>query len=224
MEVTNTEVGNTTVTFSETARNLGAIVESAMGMRAHVSSLCRSGYMNIRIIGCIRHMLPHHVAEQLTHAFVTSRLDSCNSLLFGLADVLINKLQRLQNTAARMVTRTKKSDHITPVLHQLHWLPVQQRINVFKILLLTYRALHGLAPAYFEELLELYSPVRTLRSSADKWQLAVPGTRSPRYGDRAFSACASRVWNSIPLDIRNCGTLSTFKRRLKTYLFSNFLV
>ena len=184
-----------------------------------MGSLCRSGYMNIRTIGRIRHLLPQHVAEQLTHAFVTSRLDNCNSLLFGLPDALIDKLQRLQNTAARMVTRTRKFDHIAPVLRHLHWLPVRQRI-VFKILLMTYRTLHGLAPTYLGELLELHSPPRTLRSSADKWLLAIPRTSTLRYGDRAFSACAPRLWNNIPLHIRNCGTLSMFKRQLKTYLFS----
>ena len=134
----------------------------------------------VQTIGRIRRMLPQHVAEQLTHALLTSWLDSCYSLLFGLPDVLINKLQRLQNTAARKVTGIKKFEHITPVLHQLHCLPVRQRM-VFKILLLTYRALHGLAPAYLEELLELHSPVRTLRSSVDKWHFR-GGSRNLGWG------------------------------------------
>jgi hypothetical protein len=219
LDVTTIEVGSTTVTFSETARNLGAIFDSAMDMKAHVNSVCRSGYMHIRTIGKIRHLLPQKVTEQLTHAFVTSRLDSCNSLLCGLPAVLTNKLQRLQNTAARLVTRTRKYDHITPVLRQLHWLPVQQRI-VFKILLLTFRALHDMAPAYIRDLLLPYRPARSLRSSTDKLLLTIPRTKCLRYGDRAFSVAAPRLWNTVPHNIRNCATLATFKTTLKTHLFS----
>ena len=213
------EVGSATVSFSKTARNLGAVFDSAMDMKAHVNSVCRSGYMHIRTIGKIRHLLPQKVTEQLTHAFVTSRLDSCNSLLYGLPAVLTDKLQRLQNTAARLVTRTRKYDHITSVLRQLHWLPIQQRI-VFKILLQTYRALHGMAPVYIRDLLIPYSPARNLRSSTDRLLLTIPRTKCRRYGDRAFSVSAPRLWNNLPYNIRNCATLATFKTKLKTHLFS----
>lgn len=103
--MTTIEVGSASVTFSKTARNLGAILDRVMDMKAHVNSVCRSGYIHIRTTGTIRHLLPQKVTEQLTHTFVTSRLDNCNSLMCGLPAVLTNKLQRLQNTAARRVTR-----------------------------------------------------------------------------------------------------------------------
>ena len=102
--------------------------------------------------------------ENFVHAFVTSRLDCCNSILYGIPDSEIAKLQRLQNTEARLVARVKKIDHITPVLQKLHWDPVKSRIN-YKILLLTFKALNGLAPSYLSELLDTYRPSRNLRSS-----------------------------------------------------------
>ncbi len=102
-------------------------------------------------------------AEMLFHAFMTSRLDYCNAFLDGCSARLINKLQMVQNAAARALTRTRKYDHITPVLSILHWLPFKHRID-FKILLITYKALNGLAPQYLSKLLSHYSPPRPLRS------------------------------------------------------------
>ncbi|KAF7705582.1 hypothetical protein HF521_020868, partial [Silurus meridionalis] len=102
-------------------------------------------------------------AEKLVHAFMTSRIDYCNALLVGCPSSLINKLQLVQNAAARILTRSRKYDHITPILSSLHWLPVKFRID-FKLLLLTYKALNGLAPMYFSSLLTRYNLPRSLRS------------------------------------------------------------
>jgi len=92
------------------------------------------------------------------HTFVSSRLGDCNSLLYGIGDGLLMKLQTVQNAAARVVTGTKKFDHITPALRQLHWLPVRQRIT-FKLAMITFKCLHGLAPPY---LADVYIPVSSV--------------------------------------------------------------
>ncbi|MCJ8744369.1 hypothetical protein PDJAM_G00117870, partial [Pangasius djambal] len=125
-------------------------------------------------------------------------------------------LQIVQNAAARVLTRTRKYEHITPVLSTLHWLPVRFRID-FKILLLTYKALNGLAPQYLSDMLVLYVPPRLLRSK-DAGCLSVP--RIAKTGGRAFSYQAPKLWNSLPVNVREADTVSVFKSRLKTYLFS----
>ncbi len=102
-------------------------------------------------------MLSMSNAEMLIHAFMTSRLNYCNALLGGCSEHLINKLQMVQNAAAKVITRTRMYDHIRPVLSTLHWLTIKHRID-FKILLITYKALNGLAPQYLSELLSHYSP------------------------------------------------------------------
>ena len=163
-------------------------------------------------------MLSMNNAEQLVHAFMTSRLDYCNALLGGCPARLINKLQLVQNAAARVLTRTRKYDHISPVLSTLHWLPIKHRIN-FKILLITYKALNGLAPQYLSELLTHYNPSRLLRSQ-NSGQLIIPRISKSTAGGRSFSYLAPKLWNSLPNIVREADTLCQFKSRLKTHLFN----
>ena len=173
--------------------------------------------MHLRRIAAIRRMLTTQAAEQLIHAFITSRLDFCNSLLYGLPQNTLNRLQLVQNAAARLLTGQKKSAHITPILHRLHWLPVKHRIQ-YKIILLTFKALHGSAPPYVQNLLQLRTVRPGLRSSGSLL-LSIPRARLASYGDRAFSNVAPRLWNCLPLEIRDTDNITSFTQQLKTHLF-----
>ena len=149
--------------------------------------------------------------------FPGSKLDICNSLLYGLPQYLIDGLQAVQNCAARLVFRSRKHDHITPILKQLHWLPMYSRIK-YKILPLTFKTLHGLAPSYITEMLQPYRSSRSLRS-ASKRLLTIPSAKLKKYGYRSSSFAAPTIWNSLPEPIRNHDDISKFKTSIKTSLF-----
>ena len=212
------KVGDQDISPSEEPpKNLGVIFDSTCSLRDHVSNVCRSINFNLYSIGKIRKYLDRPTVEKLVNATITSRLDYCNSLMFGIPKELISQLQKRQNHAARVITKWRKYDHITPVLVDLHWLPVKQRID-FKILLLTYKALNGLAPAYMRELLIPYSPKRTLRST-ENHLLTPPRCRLEYFGKRSFAAAAPTLWNNLPLNIKQAPSVDIFKSRIKTHLF-----
>ena len=202
--------------------NLGSVFDPSMNMAAHVSKAVKSANYHLRNIGRIRKYLTAESTKGAVISLVTSRFDYCNGLLCGIPEELICKLQRVQNNAARVITLTKKYDHITPVLKELHWLPVRKRIE-FKILLLAYKCLHGTAPSYLREMLKEYVPPRTLRSTS-KNLLCEPRTNMKTYGDRSFSACAPKLWNQLPDNIRAAGSVAIFKRQLKTHLFKDVFI
>ena len=123
----------------ESARDLGVVIDTHLSLSAYVATLCRSGLYHLRQLRPIARSLSTEAATTLVHAFISSRLDYCNSLVFSVPDVLLRKVQSVQNAAARLVTGAKKRDHITPVLQQLHWLPVRRRIE-FKIACLVHQS------------------------------------------------------------------------------------
>ena len=153
-------------------------------------------------------------------AFVISRLDYCNSLFYGLPSTQLRKLQAVQNAAARLICNTPRFDHITPVLYDLHWLPIKSRID-FKILLITYKALNNQAPTYIKELLSIKKPTSyNLRSHSDPCLLERPRLKTLKtLGDRSFSLAAPTLWNALPKVIRIASSTATFKKLLKTFLF-----
>jgi hypothetical protein len=215
---TSLRVGTTDIQFSASARNLGYILSDDLSLNNHISHVCRSAFTAIRQISSFRHYLTVTATKTLVCAFVLSRLDYCNSLLSGSPKHIIDKLQKVQNSAARLVFRAKKRDHITPLLHSLHWLPVQARIE-YKLSVLCHNFFSDSCPSYLADLLSVYSPSRTLRSSADTRILTVPVTRTKTYGQRAFAYSAPKQWNSLPSLIRNIQSTQAFKKALKTHLF-----
>ena len=196
----------------------GVTRDSFMNMEEHIGNICKASYIQLRNIRSIRNIISKDNLITVVHAFITSRLDYCNSLLYGLPDCQLDKLQRIQNIAARIVSGAKKYDHITPVLKTLHWLPIKYRIR-FKINLLTFRALSGQAPPYLTELLQVKTSTRSLRSSSQHL-LCKPKTRLKTYGDPSFMACAPELWNTFSISIKSTKTLNSFKSLLKTFLFN----
>ena len=141
------QIGSSVVDVVSKARNLGVIIDNHITLSAHVDSVCRLANVALHKIGQIRKFLNRETAEKLVHAFVSSRLDSCNGILYELPENELCKLQQVQNSAARMVALVKKQHHITTVLQELHWLPVSWKRIIYKILLLT--LLQGLAPPLY---------------------------------------------------------------------------
>ena len=118
------EVSNSRIQPSTSARNIGVTFDHHMSMDKHVTNICKNCFFHLRKIARIKEHLSTSDIQTLVHAFITSKLDNCNSLLYGLPKFLIDRLQNVQNCAARMVTGSKKYDHITPLMKQLHWLPI----------------------------------------------------------------------------------------------------
>ena len=206
------------IPYQPSVKYLGVTLDQTLSMQHHISNVCRSTFLALRRIAAIRPFLSAHSAATLVHANVTSRLDYCNSILFGLPSEQLSRLQRVQNNAARLVLKKRKRDHITPLLKELHWLPITYRIQ-FKLAVLVFRHFDNSLPPYLSQSITTYETSRTLRSSSEKL-LKIPKTNLKSAGDRAFSSSAPKVWNSLPHSLRNTPTLPLFRSRLKTHLFS----
>ena len=186
-------------------------------MDKQVSAISKSCHFQIRNISRIRPYITESACKTLVCSLVTSRLDYGNALLHGIPSNLTQKLQRIQNTAARLILLKKKTDHITPALETLHWLPVQYR-SKYKLLLYVFKALKQVAPLYLQELVTLYRPARTLRSE-NNMLLVNPSVRTKTYGERRFDKSAAVLWNDLPYELRATETVIAFKKKLKTHLF-----
>ena len=211
-------VGNSTITSVSSARNLGVIFDENMSMKSHISSVCKKGFYQICRLKQIRKYFNKETTERLVHSFITSHIDYGNSLLFGLPETTIHKLQRLQNAAARLILQRDRYASVTDMFKQLHWLPVKIRIK-FKMALFVFKCLNGVGPSYLSELLVKKPITRNLRSSADDKLLLIPRVRTESFGKQSFKYAAPSVWNSLPQQIRNSQSTDIFKKRLKTHFY-----
>lgn len=215
--ISEVHILDTSITYSGSARNLGVIFDQTLSMKDHVASVCKRAYYQLHLIHRVRKSITEEAARTLVQSNVTSLLDYCNALLAGLPAVLVDRLQRVQNCAARIVKCENRSCHITPLLKDLHWLPVKHRIS-YKVNVLTFKAIHGHSPVYIAELLHLYQPSRDLRSGS-KNLLAIPRSNLKTVGERAFSSQAPILWNKLPDNLRCVDNFCDFKRLLKTHYF-----
>ena len=202
---------------SKSVRTLGVLFDEHMSMHPQVTQVVRTCNFHLRNIGKIRRYITTDACKAAVQSLVVSRLDYCCALLHGLPQSQLRRLQLLQNTAARIITRTPYRDHITPVLADLHWLPCKLRIQ-FRILVYVFKCLHNEAPVYLDDLVGIYIPRRSLRSSSDTSSL-VNRPSAKRVGERAFRHSAPALWNELPTNIRDIPTPQAFKRALKTFYY-----
>ena len=220
-------------------RVLGVTIDNEFRWHKHIDNVCKKVSRNLFLLFKLKHYVDSnarklffdaHVMSHINYASViwrgasencTKKLNSLHRRAIKLVSCplyLINKLQKVQNSAARLVLKARKTDHVTPLLHALHWLPIQSRIN-YKLSTLCFNFFLGSSPSYFSELLTVYTPTRQLRSSTDDRILSVPRIKTKTYGQRTFTYSASTQWNSLPHNIRHMQSPQQFKRALKTHLF-----
>ena len=160
-------IGNNNIPFKTVVKYLGVKIDQTLSMHDHINSICRVSFLELRRIASIRRCLSTAATSKLVSAMITSRLDYCNSTLAGLPNDEIKRLERVQNHAARLILKKKKTDHATPMLRELHWLPVKFRCR-YKLCTLAFRHFEGTLPPYLSNALCTYVPSRTLRSSNEK--------------------------------------------------------
>lgn len=206
---------------SDIIRYLGLWMNSNLTFKQHITKKGQVAMLNFLKIRSIHQYLDTTTTEHLVLSLCMSHINYCNSVLYGLPDCSINKLQRVQNMCVRLVLRKAKTDSITHCLHQLHWLPVRKRI-AFKVLVLTFKLLHRDGPQYLKDLIHKYKPDRQgLCSANDTNLLVIPQTRRKTFASRSFSVTAPTLWNTIPQRIQQCDNLLSFKKMLKTHLFTS---
>jgi hypothetical protein len=201
---------NLPITYEETS--LGVRFDSQLLFSSQINIVLRQSYRFISEVGRVREFLTVNDLRSLVQAVIMSRLDNCNSLLHGIQETEINRLQRLQNSSARLIYGRRKHDHVSDLFVDLHWLPVKQRI-IFKTLLFVFKTFLGMCPQYLQECVRI--------KDSENRILYIPRVNTA-YGDRAFSNSAPRLWNALPLSLRKSETISYFKAHLKQHLFSNF--
>ena len=201
---------------SASAKDLGLEIDATLSYNVHTTNTVSSCIGSLCQINRVKHLFDSTTLESIIEALVFSRLYYCSAVWSGTAKKNICKLQKVQNFAARIVSGARKYDHITPILRELKWLPVNSTL-LYKIGILTFKCLHGLAPRYLCEQFITRSTVHSI-GTRNRHKLNIPAFRTAA-GQRSFLYRAVSLWNSLPNNITDYTSLPTFKKELRNYLF-----
>ena len=183
--------------------------------------ICQAAYFELKRISSIRRIFTEDATKTFVTSYILSRFDYCNCLLMGAPNSIIQPIEKIQNLSAILVPLAPRHHHSTPILEKLQWLPISERIK-YKVACMCFNAINGSGPAYLSELLYVYTPSRTLRSSSNTRTLKIRQYKRKTHGFRSFSCFGPHIWNSLPKDLIHCSTLPCFKAELKTFLFSQY--
>jgi len=211
-------VGGLEIPHSPSIKNLGVSFDHNMKMSDHVTQISRSLNWQIGNLHRIRRFLDFDACSSAVRTLILSRLDYCCTIFNGINKKDLHRLQKLQNRAARLIFMKPKCTHTSPLIRDLHWLPVAERIQ-FRTLVQTYKLLKSSSPEYLSSLLQVQQSPYSLRSTAAGNSLIVHRSHK-QAGDRAFSIIAPRLWNGLPVSVRQAVSISSFRKLLKHHLFS----
>ena len=207
-----TFIGEQCIRFSSEVKNVGLWLDEQFNMKKHVNTIVSHCYKLLKDIGRVRNMLSIKHTEMLVHAVTSSRLDYCNSLFFNMCKENIFKLQKVQNAAARLVTRKRKRDSMASALRDLHWLRVESRI-IFKILLLVFKSIIGMCSTNLQLTYKRYN------CRPEDYLMLETKMVKTKYGKRTFQYAGPRLWNALPLRVRTMESVDGFKREVKTIFY-----
>ena len=212
--IKGTFVGDQCIRFSTEVKNVGVWLDEQLNLNSHVNKIVSHCYKLLKDIGRVRNVISDKHSEMLVHAVTSSRIDYCNSLFYNMPRENLYKLQKVQNAAARLVTRKGKRESISSTLTGLHWLNVDSRI-IFKMILIVYKVVKGLC----SENLKVSYKFHNCRPN----DFLLLETRSvkTKYGGCTFEYAGSGLWNALPLELRTVESIEIFKKQLKTLLFKD---
>jgi len=204
----------TAIRFVSTVKNLGIMMDSHLTFEKQVVELKKKCFRTLRNLAKIRFLLTQDQLKVIVNSLVVSCLDYCNCIFYGIAEKLLCQLQLIQNAAAKIVTGKYKHDRMGDDLNNLHWLNIKKRI-VFKIGLLAYKSINGIAPEYLQDMFKYCH-------HGHKPMLIVPAFNT-QYGRRSFSVTGPRLFNRLPTDVTSATNVDLFKGAMKTFLFKSSL-
>ena len=201
------------IRFSEKVKNVGVVLDKNLSMDQHINDVVSHCYKIIRDISRIKKYIQRSHLEQLVHSGVTSRLDNCNSLFANLNKENIFKLQKVQNSAARLILGKRRRDSASLALKELHWLNIEARIT-FKILLLVFKVLKGKV--------NMKLTYKSFNGRPEDYLMLDTPNFNTRYGKRLFEYNGSRLWNALPVNVRMEEDIAKYKKNVKTILFAGY--
>ena len=213
-------INNETIQRSDTVKYLGGHLDQNLNLKKHVITKSKAAMMNIQKIRLMRKFLTRDICYQLTLSLAISCLDYSNAILIGCPDTTLSLMQKVQNTAARMILNKHQSYSATECFKQLHWLPIKSRI-IYKVFTIVFKCRHGMAPKYLQDLLKAKENRR--QGTKVQQQTTAQGANQTRktFEDRSFSVKAPKLWNDLPDSIRTISSYAEFQKQLKTHLFNS---
>ena len=203
----------------EYVKSLGVRLDNRLNLSHFISATIASCNISLRNLWKMANKLTFKLKIQLVHAMILSRLDYCNSILYGISVENLQRLQKVQNCAVRFIFNKSKRSHASNFLKEVHFLPIRFRI-LYKINMLIYKCINNMAPSYLQDLIQLRFPtVNDVRLNNDYFMLEHPPLTTFTSTTKAFSYCAPLTWNCLPYELRSCENISLFKKRLKTHYF-----